>query len=216
MNNTVTFKNKTYKLDEHGFLELPDTWDEDFAEGMAEKLGIYGGLTDDHWKIVNYLRQKFLVENTIPVIVIACSENNLRLTQLRSLFPTGYHRGACKIAGINFKFLCDTNIWLTYETKFNKKPEHDVDKLGFLQDFEKWNERFAYWVVRNWNLSDGLTDKHWEIIKYLRDFYSNTKNIPTIYEVCKSNNLDLDELGKLFPDGYRRGACRAAGLPFFT
>ena len=29
------------------------------------------------------------------------------------------------------------------------------------------------------------------------------------------NEHDLDELGELFPGGYRRGACRIAGLPFF-
>jgi tRNA 2-thiouridine synthesizing protein E len=182
---------------------------------MAGKLGIHGGLTEDHWKFIQYLRDKFLNEKTVPVVVLACADNNLRLGELRALFPTGYHRGACKIAGINFAFMVDTNIWLTYETAPAVEAEHKVNDLGFLKDFETWNERFSHWVVRNWELSEGLTEKHWDIIRYMRDFYDTAGSIPSIYEVCKTNNISLDDLGKLFPAGYRRGLCRAAGLPFF-
>jgi len=213
---TISFGKKEYQLDRHGFLDPPGQWDEDFAAGMAKKLGIYGGLTEDHWKFIRYLRGKFLDEGTVPVVVIACADNQLRLSRLRDLFPTGYHRGACKIAGINYAFMSDINLWLTYETVPAVEAEHQVDELGFLQDFEQWNERFAHWVVRNWDLPEGLTEQHWKIIRYLRDFYRKTKNIPTVFEVCRANNIGLNELGKLFPKGYHRGACRAAGLPFLT
>ncbi len=213
---TVTFKRKEYELDSYGFLDPPDQWDEDFADGMAGMVGIYDGLTEDHWKFIRYLRTKFLVENTVPVVVTACAENGVRLTRLRELFPAGYHRGACRIAGINYAFMCESNIWLTYETAPPVEAEHKVDELGFLRDFEKWNERFAHRVVRNWNLPEGLTEEHWMIIRFLRDFYRGTKNVPTIYDVCRSCNIELDEFGKLFPRGYRRGACRAAGLPFLA
>lgn len=211
---SVSFKGKEYKLDRHGFLDPSDQWDKNFAEEMAKMQGIHGGLSEDHWKFLSYLRNKFLVEKTVPVVVLACADNQLRLSRLRALFPTGYHRGACKIAGVNFTFMRDTNIWLTYESIPAVETEHKVNELGFLQDFESWNERFSYWVVRNWNLPEGLTEGHWKIIRYLRDFYANTRNIPSVYEVCKSNSIGLDELGELFPRGYRRGACRAAGLPF--
>ena len=53
------------------------------------------------------------------------------------------------------------------------------------------------------------------IIEYLREYYRYKRNIPTVYEACKSNGIEVEELLNLFPDGYRRGACRAAGLPFF-
>ena len=212
----VTFKGKKYKLDRHGFLDPPDQWDEDFAEGMARNLSIHTGLTDDHWRFIKYLREKFISEKTVPVVVAACADNKLRLSRLRALFPTGYHRGACKIAGINFDFMRDVNIWLTFESIPPIETEHEVDELGFLKDFEKWNERFTHWVVRNWDLPDGITEEHWKIIRYLRDFYRDAKNIPSVYELCRSNNIGLDKLGELFPKGYRRGACRVAGLPFFT
>ena len=213
---TFSFKGVEYKLDRHGFLDPPDQWNENFAEGMAGKQGIKGGLTEDHWKFIRYLRDQFLVQETVPVVVLACADNKLRLSRLRALFPTGYHRGACRIAGINYAFMRSTNIWLTYESIPAIEAEHKVDELGFLQDFEKWNERFTHGVVHNWNLPEGLTERHWKVIHYLRDFYRERKNIPSVYEACRDNNIGLDELGELFPDGYRRGACRAAGLPFFA
>jgi tRNA 2-thiouridine synthesizing protein E len=211
---TVSFKGKEYKLDRHGFLNPPNQWDKDFAEGMAKMESIHGGLSESHWKFLSYLRDKFLLEKTVPVVVMACADNKLRLSRLRTLFPTGYLRGACRIAGINFAFMRDTNIWLTYESIPAVEKEHKVDELGFLLVFDSWNERFTHWVVRNWNLPEGLTKRHWKIIRYLRDFYASTRNIPSVYEVCKSNKIGLDELGELFPKGYHRGACRAAGLPF--
>ena len=211
---TVSFNGKEYKLDRHGFLDPPHQWDENFAEGMARMQGIDAGLTEDHWKFIQYLRNKFLVEETVPVVVLACADSQLRLSRLRALFPTGYNRGACRIAGINYAFMRNTNIWLTYESIPAVEAEHKVDEIGFLQDFDKWNERFAHWVVRNWNLPDGLTERHWMIIQYLSVFYCDMRNIPSIYDTCKFNNITLVELGELFPEGYRRGACRAAGLPF--
>lgn len=213
---SVTFNGTVYALDRHGFLDPAEQWDEAFAEGMAKRLGIHGGLTEAHWKFIRYLRGKLLWEKTVPVVVEACAENKLRLNQLRFLFPTGYHRGACKVAGINFAFMCEANLWLTYETPPAIGAEHEVDELGFLKDVRTWNERFAHWVVRDWSLSQGLTSRHWRIIRYLRDFYGRTGTIPTIYELCRANRLGLGEFGKLFPEGYRRGACRAAGLPFFA
>jgi tRNA 2-thiouridine synthesizing protein E len=213
----LSFKGKEYSLDRHGFLEDPIQWDRDFAEGMAEQQGVYGGLTEDHWTFILYLRNKFLDERTVPVVVTACSESNMRLNELRTLFPTGYHRGACRIAGINYAFMYESNIWLTYEMRRTVEAEHKVGPLGFLEDYESWNERFAHRVVRTWDLPDGLTDRHWKIIHYLRDAFRESKNIPSVFEACRDNSISLEELlGELFPAGYRRGACRAAGLPFFT
>ena len=42
---------KTYRLDEEGFLVNPDEWDEGFAEAMALMTGIHGGLTPAHWEV---------------------------------------------------------------------------------------------------------------------------------------------------------------------
>jgi len=212
---TFTFNDKTYSLDKFGFLNPSDQWDENFAEGIAKELGIYDGLKEEHWKVINYLRSKFLDENTVPVVVIACVDNKLRLQELRQYFPTGYHRGACKIAGINFEFMMNTNHWLTYESPQLLSSRYKMTTTGFLEKFEDWDEDFAHYIVSEWKLPAGLTDRHRQLIKYLREYFTNNNNIPSIYEICDQNDLTLSELRKLFPEGYRRGACRVAGLPFY-
>ena len=57
-----------------------------------------------------------------------------------------------------------------------------------------------------------LTDKHWQIINFLRKSFEKNNMVPTIYETCEANGIDLEELEKLFPDGYHRGAVKIAGL----
>lgn len=213
--NTISFRNNHYTLDEQGYLNPPEQWDEVFAEGMAGRLGIYGGLTPEHWEFIRYLRRKFIEEKTVPLVVYACADNNLRLSRLVYLFPTGYMRGACRIAGINYQFMYESNPWLTYESYSILKSEYKLTESGFLESFEHWNERFAQIVASEWQLPDGLTEKHWQIIYYLRDYYSKTRTIPTVFATCKANDIEVDDLHDLFPDGYRRGACRMAGLPFF-
>ncbi len=213
---TVSLNDKTYTLDSRGFLFPPEQWDKEFAEGMAKLLGIYDGLTDEHWDFINYLRDKFIKENTVPLVVYACNDNNLRLSKFKGLFPTGYHRGACKIAGINYEFMYKTNHWLTYEPRFLLKDKYMMTSTGFLKDFESWTEDFAHFVVMEWKLQDGLSEKHKQIIHYLRNYYSTTQNIPTIFETCKATDINLKGIMNLFPEGYRRGACRIAGLPLFV
>ena len=214
---TVTFGDgETYTLDEFGFLDPPAQWDEVFAEGMARAQGIYEGLSEEHWGFISYLRDKALREKTVPLMVSACADNKIRLGRLKSLFPTGYFRGACRIAGISHSFLCEVNIWHTYENVERLAPEHKLTPQGFLENFSTWSERFAHMVSASWELPDELTPVHWEIIRFLRGRFEATGSIPTVYEVCETHDLDLDDFEGLFPPGYRRGACRIAGLPFFA
>lgn len=213
----VNFReDKTYTLDQYGFLDPPEQWDEEFANGMARLQGIYDGLTKEHWDFISYIREKFLREKNLPLLVVACAENHLPLGKLKALFPTGYFRGACRIAGLNYKFISEVNFWATCETAPRLMSEFKVTPQGFLEDFNQWNERFAKLVSEEWKLPHGLTSKHWEVIRFLRNYYLAMNNIPSVYEVCQAHDFDLEDLKELFPEGYRRGACRIAGLPFFA
>jgi tRNA 2-thiouridine synthesizing protein E len=211
----VTFKGQTYSLDDYGFLDPPDQWTEGFAQGMAKMVGITSGLSERHWQIIRYLRHKFLEEKTVPVVVLACSDNGMRLSELRSLFPAGYHRGACKIAGINYRFMYETNYWLTYETWAPLKPRYDMDDVGFLRDFHSWDEDFVETLMGQLDPPSTPTERHLQVVRYLRDYFVVNRMAPTVFEACTANDLTLEELRSLFPAGYRRGACRMAGLPFY-
>lgn len=57
-----------------------------------------------------------------------------------------------------------------------------------------------------------LSEEHWQIIYYLRKKFQETGAVPTIYETCADNRLNLERFQTLFPDGYHRGAVKIAGL----
>ena len=82
-------------------------------------------------------------------------------------------------------------------------------------DHSEWDKDFAVYRAYEMNIKSGLTDTHWQIIKFLRDSYIRNKKIPTIYECCDVNKIGIEELSKLFPSGYHRGAVKIAGLPTY-
>ncbi len=58
----------------------------------------------------------------------------------------------------------------------------------------------------------GLTDKHWQISNYLRKKYQADNIVPTVFQCCENNNIEMDDLAVFFPDGYQRGAVKISGL----
>ena len=86
-------------VDEDGFIVDPSLWTEEVAEALARTEGI-DSLTDDHWNIVNYLRNYYLEYGVAPMIRKLCKETHFTLKEIYEMFPTGPAKGACKIAGL--------------------------------------------------------------------------------------------------------------------
>ena len=217
MMKTVTLRGKTYRICKEGFLVDPGQWDADFAEAMAPTVRIAGGLTDKHWAVVNYIRETYKDTGTCPLVYETCDANELYLKDLQRLFPTGYQRGACKLAGITFKE--------GYQTRGSNRrsgtgksatdtPEkiYHVNVRGFLVDPDEWDEEFAAAKAAEMKIPGNLTDRHWQILRFVRDSYFVNHTAPTVYETCQANALDLEELERLFPDGYHQGVVKLAGL----
>ncbi|MCL6635126.1 MAG: TusE/DsrC/DsvC family sulfur relay protein [Peptococcaceae bacterium] len=87
------------QLDEDGFIVDPDCWSEDVARKFAASEGI-PELTDDHWKVINYLRDYYRQFQIAPMIRKLCKETGCSLKYIYELFPTGPAKGACKLAGL--------------------------------------------------------------------------------------------------------------------
>ncbi len=96
---TVTFKGKTYEVDEDGFLLDPESWDEDFASYVKEEEGI-SELTEEHWKVINYLQDYYKKNGIAPMVRIMTKVTGYKLKQIYELFPSGPGKGACKMAGL--------------------------------------------------------------------------------------------------------------------
>lgn len=194
---TLSFQGKTYEVDDLDFLLDFKKWDEDFAVGIAPKVGI-SALTDKHWAIIRFIRDKFKESGECPLVYNTCRSNGLSIKNLKKLFSAGYQRSACKLAGIACRHLDER----TYR----------IDVFGFLIDPLEWDRDFAVNRAHELKIEHGLTDKHWELINYLRDVFRKNNKVPTIYECCEANQIELENFEKLFPSGYQRGLVKIAGL----
>ena len=220
---TFQFSGKSYPVDENGFLLNYQQWDRNFAQGMAPEVKISGGLSAEHWKVLQFIRDSFQRTGECPVVYQTCKANGLLIKDLKRLFPAGYLRGACKLAGITYR---DRQVNFYGEAglgpaiKSDRKPAearaaekvYRVDGSGFLMDAEEWDEYFALRLAHDLKIPGGLSDQHWKVIRFLRERFEKDGIVPTLYETCEANRLELSDLERLFPDGYHRGPVRIAGL----
>jgi tRNA 2-thiouridine synthesizing protein E len=95
----LEFKGKVIELDEDGFIQEPELWDEELAKELAKTEGVEE-LTEDHWKVVNYLRNYYLEYGIAPMVRKLCKDTGYDLKTIYELFPSGPAKGACKIAGL--------------------------------------------------------------------------------------------------------------------
>jgi tRNA 2-thiouridine synthesizing protein E len=92
------------------------------------------------------------------------------------------------------------------------QKSYRIDIWGFLLDPDEWDDRFALLKAHEMKLPGGLTNEHWGVLRFLRQEYYRTRGVPTVPQTCEAFGIDLDELERLFPDGYHRGAVKIAGL----
>ena len=208
---------KEYEVDDRGFLLRPEEWDEEFAERTAPEVGITTGLTDEHWRAIRFVRAAFEKYHQVPLVYVTCINCRMKLKDLKRLFPTGYHRGVCRLAGANYLsgsycFWIDAD--LLAEQPIAPADEYRVNAHGFLIDYTEWDEGFAVYKARELKMSEGLTEEHWRIIRYLRNAFHCTGQTPSVITTCEDNDLEIEDLSRLFPDGYHRGAVKVAGLRF--
>jgi TusE/DsrC/DsvC family sulfur relay protein len=89
---------------------------------------------------------------------------------------------------------------------------YNVDKDGFLQDPDLWNDEVAKDFATTENITE-MTEGHWTLVKYIRGYYEDYGTAPMIRKVCKETGVNLDGIYALFPSGPAKGACKVAGLP---
>lgn len=86
-------------LDEEGFLRQPEVWTRGVARLLAQG-EVSGGLTEEHWKVIDYLRQFYLECDCVPPVRMVRHFTGFNLQYIYKLFPSGLTRGACRVAGI--------------------------------------------------------------------------------------------------------------------
>lgn len=177
-------------------------------------------LTAEHWDAIIFLRQSYINSGICPTFFAVCKASNLRPWEIKALFPPGYHRGLCRIAGVHYRtggFADDKHLReAAADLEALSGDKHcKVDVRGFLIDPDSWDPHYALHLALEMKIPDGrLNEEHWRVIDYLRDVFQAQQRIATIHEACEGGDLDLDVLERLFPDGYHRRALKIAGLRF--
>lgn len=88
----------------------------------------------------------------------------------------------------------------------------EVDAEGFLQQPDQWTEEMAAEIARE-NGIDTLTDRHWQVVNFMRTTYLETGSAPSIRTLGKVSGVPIKELYVLFPNGPAKRAAKIAGIP---
>ena len=94
----------------------------------------------------------------------------------------------------------------------------ETDEEGYLVDLNEWTEPAALELAKTENLE--LTESHWEVIHFLREYYNEFQIAPAVRVLTKAIGKKLGKekgnskyLYELFPYGPAKQACKIAGLP---
>jgi tRNA 2-thiouridine synthesizing protein E len=94
----------------------------------------------------------------------------------------------------------------------------EVDEEGYLANLNEWEPAVAEVMAKDEGLE--LSDDHWEIINFLREYYEEYQIAPAVRVLTKAVGKKLGKekgnskyLYELFPYGPGKQACKLAGLP---
>lgn len=94
----------------------------------------------------------------------------------------------------------------------------ETDKEGYLLDSQNWSEDLAPVIAEQEGIE--LTEPHWEVVHFVRNFYLEYNTSPAIRPLVKAmGNKYGPEKGnsrylyRLFPKGPAKQATKIAGLP---
>ncbi len=87
------------EIDEDGFLQELEKWNEQVANDLAKTEEAYP-MSEDSWKLVNYLRNYYLDYEIAPPVRMVIKQTGFDLKYIYKLFHGGPAKGACKVAGL--------------------------------------------------------------------------------------------------------------------
>lgn len=93
-----------------------------------------------------------------------------------------------------------------------------TDKQGYLLNYTDWDESLVVFLAEKENIE--MTESHWEVVRFVREFYLEFDTSPAIRALVKAmaNKYGQEKgnsryLHRLFPKGPAKQATKLAGLP---
>jgi len=95
---------------------------------------------------------------------------------------------------------------------------YETDEDGYLANLSDWSEEVATYLAQQEGVD--MSDAHWEVVHFLREYYEEYKIAPMIRILTKAIGKKLGKdkgntkyLYDLYPGGPAKQACKIAGLP---
>jgi TusE/DsrC/DsvC family sulfur relay protein len=95
---------------------------------------------------------------------------------------------------------------------------YETDEDGYLVNLSDWSEGVAKHLADTEAVE--MSDAHWEVVNFLREYYDEYKIAPMIRILTKAIGKKLGKdkgntkyLYDLYPGGPAKQACKIAGLP---
>ena len=87
-----------------------------------------------------------------------------------------------------------------------------VDAEGFLTDPSQWTEVLGEEIAHDNGVPE-LTERHWQVVHFMRDRYLATGSAPSVRALGKESGVPVKELYQLFPKGPAKLAAKIGGIP---
>ncbi|MGE0432842.1 MAG: TusE/DsrC/DsvC family sulfur relay protein [Planctomycetota bacterium] len=95
----LTIAGKAIEVDDEGYMVDPALWDDAVAIELAKTQGI-DDLSEEHWTVVRFMREKYSTDGSAPSIRSLGKESGISTRDLYRLFPRGPAKLAALIGGI--------------------------------------------------------------------------------------------------------------------
>jgi dissimilatory sulfite reductase related protein len=90
--------------------------------------------------------------------------------------------------------------------------EVELNDEGFFVVPEQWSEAIGVEIAKQSGI-DPMTDRHWQVVRYMRQQYLDHGTAPSIRTLGKASGVSVKELYQLFPKGPAKLAAKIAGIP---
>lgn len=95
---TTTIAGRAVDVNDEGFLTRPDQWSDDLGRELGRLIGIE--LTDEHWRLVHFLRDDFARQGETATLRRVSTQTGTPVKSLFTLFPGKPAKKMAYVAGL--------------------------------------------------------------------------------------------------------------------
>ena len=94
----TTLNGHQIHVNDEGFLTDPSEWDDELATVLATQIGVT--LTDEHWKVIRFLRKDFEAQGETATLRRISTTGGIPVKELFALFPQKPAKKMAYISGL--------------------------------------------------------------------------------------------------------------------